>query len=79
MIHVHLTTPFFSVNIEEKLEIRKICAHKPRYFVLQQIGKNQNRTFATSWFDKKRSLAVSKENKPFFSIFCACLVKIIGL
>jgi hypothetical protein len=42
----------------------------PRNFKLQQSSKNQNRSFSTSWFDKKRWLTVSEEKKSFFCFMC---------
>jgi hypothetical protein len=53
-IDVLLKTPFSSLSIKEELEIKKLGAHQPRDFKLQQSGKNQNRSFSTSWFEKKR-------------------------
>jgi hypothetical protein len=44
-IDVLLKTPFSSLSIEEKLEIKKLGAHQPRDLKLQQRGKNQNRSF----------------------------------
>jgi hypothetical protein len=78
-IDVLLKTLFSSLTIEEKLEIKRLCAHQPRDFKLQQSGKNQNRSFSTSWFDKKRWVTVRKRNN--FSVLCAfCLgLKVIGL
>jgi hypothetical protein len=70
MIDVLLKTPFSSLSIEEKLQTKKLGAHQPRDFKLQQSGKNQNRPFSNSWFDKKRWLTVSEENKSFFCFVC---------
>jgi hypothetical protein len=69
-IDVFLETPFSSLSIGEKLEIKKLSAHQPRDFKLQQSGKNKNWSFCTSWFDKKRCLTVGKEKKSFFCFVC---------
>jgi hypothetical protein len=65
-IDVLLKTPFASLSIEGKLETKKLGAHQPRDFKLQQNGKNKHRSLSTSWFDKKRWLTVSEEKKQFF-------------
>jgi hypothetical protein len=69
-IDVLVKTSFSSWSIEEKLEIKKLGAHQPRDFKLQQSGKNQNRSFSNSWFDKKSWLTVSEEKKSFFCFMC---------
>jgi hypothetical protein len=65
-IDVLLKTPFSSLSTEQILEIKMLGAHQPTDFKLQQGGKNQNRSFSMSWFDKKRWLTVSEEKKSFF-------------
>jgi hypothetical protein len=62
-IDVLLKTPFSSLSIEGKLETKELGAHQPGDFKLQQSGKNKNRPFSTSWFDKEKCLTVSKKNK----------------
>jgi hypothetical protein len=62
-IDVLLKTPFSSLSTEGKLQKKKLGAHQSRDFKLQQSGKNKNRSFSTSWFDKKRWLIVSEEKK----------------
>jgi hypothetical protein len=57
-----LKTPFSSLSIEEKLEIKSLVCISLE-FKLQQSGKIQNRSFSTFWFDKKRWLTVSEEKK----------------
>jgi hypothetical protein len=55
--------PRLPLRFEEKLETKKLGAHQPRDFKLQQSGKNKNRSFSTSWFEEKIWLTVSEENK----------------
>jgi hypothetical protein len=44
----------FLLKYRRKIRNKKLGAHQPRDFKLQQSGKNQNRSFSTSWFYKKR-------------------------
>jgi hypothetical protein len=48
------------------LAVIKLGAHQLTDFKLQQSGKNRNRSFSTSWLDKKRWLTVSEEEKSIF-------------
>jgi peptide subunit release factor RF-3 len=59
---VLLKTPLLLLNIEQRLEIKKIGVHHPRDFKHQQSGKNQIRSFHTSWFDKQLWLTVSEDH-----------------
>jgi hypothetical protein len=65
-------TPSSFSSIEEKLETKKLGVHQPRDLKLQPSGKNKNRLFSTSWFDKKIRLTVSEESKSFF-----CFVRFV--
>jgi hypothetical protein len=60
----------FLLKYKRKFRNKKLGAHKPIDFKLQQSGKNQNRPFSTFSFDKIRWLTVSEEKKSFFCFVC---------
>jgi hypothetical protein len=58
------------LNLEGKLHIKKLGTHQPKDFKLEQGGKDQKRSFSSSWFDKKNWLSVSEEKESFFCFAC---------
>jgi hypothetical protein len=52
------------------LDVRKLGVINLETLNFHQTGKNQNREFFTSWFEKKRWLTVSE--KKFFVSYAFC-------
>jgi hypothetical protein len=72
-----LKTPFSSLNSEGKLHIKKLSAHQPTDFKLEQSGKDQKRSCSSSWFDKRSCLSVRKRKNHHSFVSCVfCLVGI---
>lgn len=69
-----LKTPFSSLSLEEKIELKKIGPHQPKDFKFSVIGLagKQNRSFSAAWFDKKAWLTPSIEKQSLFCFYCLC-------
>ena len=65
-----LKTPFSSLKLEEKLEIKILGAHQPSDFTFTIVSGKRKRTFNNIWFERKMWLTASEEKQSLFCFYC---------
>lgn len=67
-----LQKQFSTLSLELKKQIIELGPHQPKDFKLVVTYPKQNRSFCTSWFDKKPWLTPSIEKQALFCFYCLC-------
>ncbi|KAM4557752.1 zinc finger MYM-type protein 1-like [Odontesthes bonariensis] len=65
-----LRVQFSTLSMGEKLEIKRLGAHRPDNLVLLQPGDKTTRTFKTEWFNRKTWLTASASKHALFCFPC---------
>ena len=65
-----LTHPFSLMSLEEKKEIKRLGAHRPKDVQIKQKDTRQNRSFGVSWFERKDWLTASVARSALFCFPC---------
>ena len=65
-----LTHPFSLMSFEEKNEIKRLGAHRPKDVQIKQKDTRQNRSFGVSWFERKDWLTASVARSALFCFPC---------
>ncbi|PSN55015.1 hypothetical protein C0J52_02330 [Blattella germanica] len=66
-----LKSPFSTLSLAEKLQVKRLDAHQPHDIKLYQQCNKQ--CFSTSWFERKSWLTISEEKK-ISILFCVSFV-----
>lgn len=65
-----IKTSFYSLKLEDKLQVKQLGTHQPNDFSFTQADRMKWITFCNLWFTIKSWLTVSDEKQRLFCFFC---------